>query len=144
MLSSLKKVINGNIFLDIALDEVRWREILLVCGFGYYFSLSTCKYSYSHLFYTNVSVLIISRTFLPAISETDVDTLGVDEINSVVNVTSEPINIPSNEKMSSVDKLEPSIDIKIDNVNEFNSNTEKNPPETLKMNLESLNRWVNL
>lgn len=79
---------------------------------------------------------------MPAISDIEEPnkTLDTNQMNSVVNLTSEYINT-SDEKIAVINTLEPSIDIKIENVNnEYNINTDKSPPETLVDNLELLNQ----
>lgn len=69
------------------------------------------------------------------------NTAILQEVNSIVNISSEHKDLTREEKITVIDKLEPSHEIKIDNVHsEFNSAAEKYTPETLTDQLDSANQ----
>lgn len=101
----------------------------------------------SNTFYFRIYIhlhdfLYYSRTFLPVISNTNNDNETLVDIENITLKTSLKNDIPiAEDEIAVIEKLEPSTDIKIDDVKgELNSETQIESPETLVSNLESSNQ----
>lgn len=91
-------------------------------------------------FSVNVHHLIVSRTFLPAISEINEENKTLpNESNVIVNGNFEIPDSHVEEKIAVIDKLEPTTDIENSSFdNDLNMNTE-NTLEAFAENFKSLN-----